>query len=301
MKLFTKFGKTFNRIGLKAAKHSPEILVGVGIVGFVGTVVLASKETLYLEEIVQEHEKTMENINEAVQDEKRPDYTEDEASHDKFVQTVRTVKRVGRLYAPAFALGLFSAACIIGAHHILLRRQAALSAAYVGMKSAYDSYRERVKEELGEAKEQELYLGIRDKVEQLEKNGKVKEVVTKTLDTPNPYSPYARVFQEGNKWWVRDRAANVRTLRMIQAHANDVLQLHGHIFLNEVYDMLGLDRTPEGQMVGWVLGNGDDCVDFGVFDQADGEGGFLKPLWDWEQERRVTLDFNVDGEVWQLI
>ena len=80
-------------------------------------------------------------------------------------------------------------------------------------------------------------------------------------------------------------------------YANDLLRAKKRLFLNEVYEMLGLPRTKAGQIVGWVydLDNPkcDNYVDFGLFsdnlgysDDADG----FNPA--------ILLDFNVDGNVW---
>ncbi len=76
---------------------------------------------------------------------------------------------------------------------------------------------------------------------------------------------------------------------------------NGHLFLNDVYDMLGFDRTPAGQLVGWVLNNktGEGFVNFNLYDMYDQ----LKEDADGVKsyERVVLLDFNVDGVVYDLI
>ena len=61
--------------------------------------------------------------------------------------------------------------------------------------------------------------------------------------------------------------------------------------------MLGLPRTQAGQLVGWVKGQGDDFVDFGIFDGDDMKHrDFVNGY-----ERSILLDFNVDGIVYNLI
>ena len=96
-------------------------------------------------------------------------------------------------------------------------------------------------------------------------------------------------------------------LRRQQDYANEVLKSRGHLFLNEVYDMLGIPRTKAGQVVGWIYNednpNGDNYVDFGIYD--------LSNLSDSQKERKmafvngqeysILLDFNVDGPIYDLI
>ena len=61
--------------------------------------------------------------------------------------------------------------------------------------------------------------------------------------------------------------------------------------------MLGIPRSQAGAVVGWVLGEGDDYIDFGMFDgnnmaTRDFVNGY---------ERSILLDFNVDGVIYDLI
>ena len=90
-------------------------------------------------------------------------------------------------------------------------------------------------------------------------------------------------------------------LKRQQDYANDRLKAKGHLFLNEVYDMLGIDRTKAGQIVGWVYDEdhpvGDNFVDFGIYD-------YTKPAnvrFVNGNERTILLDFNVDGPIYGLI
>ena len=56
-------------------------------------------------------------------------------------------------------------------------------------------------------------------------------------------------------------------LRAQQNYWNQMLVARGHVFLNEVYDALGIERTQAGSIVGWVISeNGDNFIDFRIFD-----------------------------------
>ena len=83
----------------------------------------------------------------------------------------------------------------------------------------------------------------------------------------------------------------------MQSMFNDKLRANGHVFLNEVYDALGFKRTPAGSVVGWVWnGDGDGYVDFGLWQLDPAHKDFVN-AW----EKCVLLDFNVDGDIHNLI
>ena len=68
-----------------------------------------------------------------------------------------------------------------------------------------------------------------------------------------------------------------------------------------MYDALGFDRTQAGQIVGWVYDEknptGDNFIDFGIYDINDPQ----KVRFINGHERSILLDFNVDGNVYELL
>ena len=173
------------------------------------------------------------------------------------------------------------------------------------ISKGFKEYRGRVVERFGEELDKELKYNIKaKKVEEtvVDKNGKEK-TVEKTVNVadPNLYSEYARFFDDGCNGWTKDSEYNLFFLKQQQAWANDILKERGHLFLNEVYDMLGIPRTKAGQVVGWIYDEknpvGDNFVDFGIYDYnrpkcRDFVNGY---------ERTILLDFNVDGNIWDLM
>lgn len=107
-------------------------------------------------------------------------------------------------------------------------------------------------------------------------------------------TPYAAWFDETCVAWTRDAESNKFFLLRQQEYANEKLKAKGHLFLNEVYDMLGMPRTKAGQVVGWIYDPentiGDNYVDFGLLDARNSE--FVNGY-----ERSVLLDFNPDGDI----
>lgn len=292
--------KTTGRTGLVLRKHSPEILMGVGIVGIVGSTVLACKATLKLEEVLYDAQHTLDTIDRTLADEMyEGHYGEEDAKKDKTIVYAKTAVELGKMYAPAISLGIVSVACLVGSHSIMKRRNVAVVAAYKAVEESFANYRRRVVEEFGKDKDEEYRYGIirtEETVTETDENGK-KTKVKKTVDTldPNHISQYARFFDESCSNWSKTPEYNMIFLKAQQNYANDLLVSRGHLFLNEVYDMLGMERSQAGAVVGWVLNkDNDNFVDFGMYNGKSND--FINGY-----ERTVLLDFNVDGVIYDLI
>ena len=114
-------------------------------------------------------------------------------------------------------------------------------------------------------------------------------------------SQYTRLFDESCMGWTKDPECNVHFLKCQQNYCNDKLKSKGHLFLNEVYDTLGIPRTKAGAVVGWVYDEknpiGDNFVDFGLFGMNDDRNyDFVNGF-----KNTAILDFNVDGNILDYI
>ena len=269
-------------------KYSPEILTGVGILGVVTAGVLGARATLKLEPIIDE-----------VQDNANSIRVFDSQLGEKNTKELVKVYSKGsfeivKLYAPTATLALGSIGCIIAAHGIMRRRNVALIAAYKVLETGFSEYRKRVVEEYGIEKDRDFVAGVREEVT-TDENGKK---VTKVLTDPNKISGYARFFDETSSEWQRNPEYNMMFLKAQQQYANDLLKARGHLFLNEVYDSLGLERSQAGALVGWTYGKeGDNFVDFNIYDFANEK----KRQFVNGAEKSILLDFNVDGPVYDKI
>ena len=298
------------RGGLVLKKYSPEILTAAGVIGTVGSTVLACKATLKVEDILDEAKKKSNLIN-AVHDgeiEVDAEYTDKDYSKDLLVNRTQTAVKLIKLYGPAITLGALSITAILGGQHILRKRNVAVMAAYKLCEESFNNYRSRVKDELGEEKDRQFYYGmteetVKDKVKS--KDGKTKTITKKVEKAPDHlYSQYARFFDEANINWDKSPEQNMYFLKMVQNQMNDKLKARGHVFLNEVYDALGFDRSEAGQLVGWVWNKdntameaGDGYIDFGIFDGNN----YAKRAFVNGDERSILLDFNIDGMIYDLI
>lgn len=299
--------RTFNRAGLKLKKYSPEIFVGVGIVGVVVSAVMACKATTKIDDVLAEQKENIEKTKDYVEEHGYSEkYTEEDHKKDLTIFYSRSAVDLVKLYAPSVILGTVSIAMIVNGHHILRKRNVALAAAYATVEKGFKEYRGRVIERFGEELDKELKYNIKAKeVEEVVKDEETGEekIVKKTVSVadPNLYSDYARFFDDGCTGWTKDPEYNLMFLKDQQRYANDLLQSKGHLFLNEVYDMLGIPRTKAGQAVGWIYDEvhpvGDNFVDFGLTDIHNARvRDFVNGY-----ERTILLDFNVDGSILDMI
>lgn len=300
-----KIMKTYKKVELKAIKHSPEILAGVGVVGVVGSLVMACKATTKLSDILDESKEQLDKIKEVAADPAYEEkYSQDDAKKDTTITYVQTAMKVTKLYAPSVILCAGSLGCLLASNNILKKRNAALSAAYMTVDKSFKEYRKRVADRFGEEVEKEIRYNI--KAEEITKVDEDGNEVTETVkimdgtDDPNSYSDYARFFDESCAAWQNDAEYNLTFLKAQQQYANDLLKARGRLFLNEVYRMLGIDETKAGQVVGWVYNpdnpTGDNFVDFGIYNmQRERVRAFVNGY-----EPNILLDFNVDGVIWNL-
>lgn len=302
----TKVTRGLNKAGFQLKKHSPEILIVAGVAGAVTSAVMACKATTKLNDILEESKEQVDKIHEAIEHpENLPEeYTEEDGKKDLTIVYTQTAVKLLKLYGPSIVLGGLSITAILTSNNIMRKRNIAIAAAYTAVDKSFKDYRGRVVERFGEDLDRELRYNIKkEEVEETivdEKTGKEK-TVKKTIDVANEVSEFAKFFDDGCTGWTKDPELNLAFLLKQQAFANDKLKANGYLYLNEVYDMLGIPRTKAGQIVGWIYDEknpiGDNYVDFGIFDSnkvknRDFVNGY---------ERTILLDFNVDGNILNLM
>ena len=299
--------RNLHKVGFKFKKHSPEILVVAGVVGTVASAVMACKATLKVNDILEETKVEIEKVKTVVADESISEekYSEQDAKKDLAIIYAHTGIKLVKLYGPSIILGTLSITGILASNNILRKRNIALAAAYKAIDTGFKEYRSRVVERFGEDLDKELRYNVKAKEikeKVVDENGKEK-TVKKTINVadPNFYSDYARCYDDGCKGWVKDSEYNLMFLRNTQSFMNEKLRAQGYLFLNDVYDALGIPRSKAGQVVGWIYDeknpNGDNFVDFGIYDlYKEGSRDFVNGY-----ERTIWLDFNVDGPILDLI
>lgn len=276
---------------LTAKKHSPRAMFVVGIAGTVISTVMACRATLKLPALLDEMQSDVDGVKELKHfDNPASKYPKQENAKDMAYAYAVNVYRVTKLYAPSVLVGAASIGLLTSSHVTLTRRNAGLTAAYSAVQMSFDAYRERVRAELGEERERDLFTATH--LEE-SKDEKGKKQLVRVKD-PNGFSVYAKCFDEFNPEWKKNSEQNRIFLNCKQNYANHLLHARGHVFLNEVYDMLAFPHTKAGCVVGWVIGEADNFIDFGLLNKnaSDFINGYERSIW---------LDFNVDGVIYDKI
>lgn len=290
------------RTMLVTQKNSPKILFFSGLALMGATVVTACKGTLELEEVLRTVKADREDVKAVVV--RNPDkYSDREIAKLNAYVTVKGLASVAKLYLPSIALGVAAVACLTSSHNQLTRRNAGLSAALAATERALDSYRNRVREAYGEDRELAIWRDEKTELAAVLDDEGRETKSKKKIKTGGGNSPYSRIWGRDttNEWSPAASEYNLAKLRSVQEWGTMRLNHKGHLFLNEIHDELGLERTPAGAVVGWLsakYGGSDGFVDFGILQPGD-EVKFLDFLTG--DEDHILLDFNVDGEIWRKI
>lgn len=212
-------------VRMAASKNSPAILTGIGVALGVTATVLAVKATPKALQLLEE-KKDIEEVDQ--------------------LTPVEVVKTAWKPYIPAVVTTVASAACVIGAHSVHMKRTAALAAAYKISETALSEYSSKVIESVGEKKEQT----IREKLaqERIDKNpvSKNEVIITGGGDTLCYDYISKRYFQ-----------SDIDKLRKAENRLNKQM-LHdicGTASLNEFYDEIELERVEFGDDIGWNTEN----------------------------------------------
>lgn len=289
------------RTVLKLRKYSPELMMIGGVVTGVAAIVTACIATRKVSE-----EKISENATkelDAIQNDEADGNIDSKVKRrESFKVYWRLVRKYAKVFGPSAILFFLSMGLFFGSHGILKKRYVSTTLAYKALDEAFKDYRKRIQEAVGEEKELHYFNGTHEGGEDtiIDENG-VHTVKTIVKDTPKKYTPYEFDWNAktapGN--WQGHSEYNIFFLKGIQNYANDLLNSRGHVFLNEVLDGIGIKRTREGAVVGWLKGSGgDDYVDFGITEYYTDEysdahqDGYLN---------NIHLNFNVDGPIWDKI
>lgn len=301
-----------SKAGLKLAKHSPELCL-IGTLVFGGLCVYeVAKNASHNEEAVKETKDEMNEIK--VKKATKSDYTDKDARKDTLVAYKNTAVRFGSMYGKAAIFGGLAVACAVGQYKILSGRTIAATAAYATLDKTFKEYRKRVVDAIGEEKERDIRLDSHEETsvtKETDEDGKEVTKETKHHVANDPEHPkrslgksvYSAYFaKDTSTQWSTNRNYNLMFIKAQQAYFNNLLQVRGFVFLNDVLDALGIDQIPEGQALGWLKkGNGDGYIDFGVFDSngdvtLNGNEDYVNGY-----EDSLFLDFNVDGVMWDKI
>lgn len=207
-----------------AKKHSPEILIGMGIAGAASSVIFAVKATPKAMFLLEEkrQELGVENL-----------------------EAKEIIKTAAPVYIPTAVSFGVSVACIVGASSVNARRNAALTAAYTLSESTLRTYRDKVLETVGEDKEREI---------------RQKAAIEQQQSTPEPQtlvvSSAAGQLKCFDSLSGRYFVSTKNEIDKVVNEFNRQLRDDMRISLNDWYDLIGLDTNKLGDMLGWDIERG---------------------------------------------
>ena len=254
-------------------RHAPEICIGIGVAGFVGTVAGTVHATNQTRDILDAKNDQIEQFDKLASD-PTVAYNDEDYNNDVKKLKKRTRRRLFKTWWPVGTLGLGSIFSFLSGYKIVSGRYAATAAAYKTLEAGYERYRENVIAKFGKDVDNEM---MQIKAEEIEKQLQKEAEEEKAADASGKKLK-KRKLQPGNdiqifnyksdRWrdyWTPDMALDY--LRTIQNQCNDELKMTGSFFVNEANEYLGFKRTCEGQVLGWIWDpkNGfEDEIDFGL-------------------------------------
>ncbi len=198
-------------------KESPVILGVLGAVGVVLTAVTVSKDTLKAEIKLDDKEEEVHR----------------ELTKTEWVQTVLPA------YIPSIAVGSATVACIIASTVLNQRQKMALSSAYILLDQSYKQYKDKVVELFGEGADREVEREVtKDRIQELKKKDDIRGDETLIF-----YEKHYNQLFERSMLEVKDA----------EYLLNKKFALNGEVSLNDFYELLGLEKTKDGEILGWSM------------------------------------------------
>lgn len=205
-------GTFLNHSEMFLKRNASTILTCVGSVGVVVTSVMAVKAT----------PKALELLEEAKQ-----------RKGEKLTK-LEVVKTAGPVYIPAALVGVSTIACVFGANVLNKRHQAAITSAYALLDNSYKEYRNKVEELYGEDADDRV-------TEEIVKDKYDNEDLKVSDDKQLFYDEFSeRYFEE-----------TMEKVLMAEYELNRQLAMNFGVYLNEFYELLGIDTKDYGDYLGW--------------------------------------------------
>lgn len=314
MKVLDYIKESIEPVAKYCNRHSNGILTGLTIGGGLVAIGGAVYGTVKTVKDVAEFKEAREELEDFAY-ETNENTTEEEITQiDKdYKKTKRQLyfKLAGRLannYGLTFAAALIMLLSAVKNSKIQAQKDETIkdiTAAYIALSQSFKAYRKRVTDKYGREEDLEMLYGThKEKVTETDEDGKKTKKEVNVINDIQ-CDEYTRFFDASCKGWEPSAEMNMLYLLNMQKQANRMLKSKGSLFLNEVYDLLGIERTKTGAIVGWIYDKnnpvGDNEVDFGIFDvkfhdDKIGDGlaqrRFVNGL-----EDVVLLNFNVDGPI----
>lgn len=248
--------KMVNKVKGYVKFNSPTILTCLGAAGVVGTAVLAAKAGTKASKVLELAEK----------------------EKGEKLTTLEKIDIALPAYIPTVMVGAATITCIFGANVINKRKQASLVSAYGLLDQTYKEYRKKVEDYYGEGSDEEI-------LDEIAKDNFDPDATKPSEGTELFYDEYSK----------RYFTASPLTVSCAEYQLNRDLQLRDYAYLNEFYEMVGLDPIEDGWTLGWSVGAclemyWQNWIDFGHRKITLEDGSectaitiFMDPIVDFEE------------------
>ena len=213
------------RFGKILADNSPALLTATAVVGVVGTAYLTGRAVLRADSIVYNYEQEARELT---------------GDTEYVINSRKFVELTWDQFIPPILAGACTIGCILAANRIGTRRTAAMAAALAISERAYDEYKQKVVEKIGENKERK----VRDEIAQDRIN---------RADIP----PEILMHQEGvsvlcmDMYTGRPFISDMESLRRAENDINYRVNHDMYASLSDFYELIGLPRTTMSDDFGW--------------------------------------------------
>lgn len=249
-------GKILKPIAKFGAEHSTEILTGVAIGASIGDTVVLYRNAPEIRDIIAGAQMDIAMVADD------DDLTPAEIREQKKEIYISTLKELTPLVAPILAFKVLTIGCTIGLARKTKKQQAKIASLTAGLAvtnaalEEYQIFKEEVSKVVGE-----------EKVKEVE-----KEVEKKTAETVVKRSEIYEdpSIEDGDeifidKWSGRKYGSNDKKLEMaVQILENKYKDLGDDdpLTLNDWYDIIGLEPTDAGEVIGWVKDDEREHISF---------------------------------------
>lgn len=312
--ILVRAGKAMTKI--KNANATPKIMLVTGVITVVGAGVYACKQTLKLEEKVDEFKDTVDHIKDLKEEGEyvvdtesgeTAEYTPSLYRKDITYAYLHGIWNIGKLYLPSLVATGVGVTLIGGSNKILTDRLTQTTLTLTAMSEAYNRYRSNVIREYGEEVDLRMRTGLETK-KNLEmtvidpETGELIDKKEKKIDVvgnvTNIASPYAIILNDCG-FWTSDANYNTTiidsTLTILQAQYDR----DGYIYLYDIYQAFGALKCVNEQaiamahQVGLVKGYGDDDIRINLIPTHLGVEDRFKEI--------LLMDINCCGPINDLV
>lgn len=278
-----------------AKKYSPEILLGLGIVGTGAAVYKTYKAAPVVNNILTNYNDEKENYETAQQD-----LVDGKISAETFAEVeVPNKKLMIKEIASEVALPVILAAgsifCFIKGYSIQRNRILGLSGALATTMRDYKDFKDKVKVEIGDKKFKELTQPVKDKeIVTTDDKGKEKKVVEKVAVNKSLMDGFW--FSESEEYASDNHEYNLQFVDSIISQLELVAFNKNGLIMNEALESFAMPKTRQGALLGWG-GDSSFNIEKEIYYIVNEETGVREPqiYIHWSAPKYIYEDVSYDA------